>query len=58
MSRRTPGALAGVRVGDVMTSSPETVAPGTTVARFLDQVLPDPQHGAFPSSPRAGRSGS
>ena len=48
MSRRTPGALAGVRVGDVMTSSPETVAPGTTVARFLDQVLPDPQHGAFP----------
>jgi CBS domain-containing protein len=31
-----------------MTASPESVAPGTTVARFLDDVLPYMQHAAFP----------
>ena len=45
---RVSGALAGVRVRDVMTPSPETAPPGISVAEFIDTHLFGRQHSAFP----------
>jgi Zn-dependent protease/predicted transcriptional regulator len=41
-------ALAGVRVGDVMTARPQTVAPNASVADFVDHYLFAHRHSAWP----------
>lgn len=41
-------ALAGVRVGDVMTAQPQTVAPDASVVDFVDHYLFAYRHSAFP----------
>ncbi|MFC0531951.1 site-2 protease family protein [Phytohabitans kaempferiae] len=45
---RVTGALSGVRVGDVMSARPQTVAPDVSVAEFVDDVLMRHRHTAFP----------
>jgi Zn-dependent protease/CBS domain-containing protein len=42
------GALAGVRVADVMSTDPVTVPAGITVARFLDAYVFAHRHSTFP----------
>jgi Zn-dependent protease/CBS domain-containing protein len=41
-------ALAGVRVGDVMTPSPDTAPPDISVALFIDRYLFTQRHSTFP----------
>lgn len=45
---RTLSALAGIRVGDIMSTRPQTVPPGTSVAEFVDHHLMRFRHTAFP----------
>ncbi|HEX7745183.1 MAG TPA: site-2 protease family protein [Micromonosporaceae bacterium] len=45
---RLGGALAGVRVADVMTPQPQTLPPDVTVADFVDRWLFAHRHSAFP----------
>jgi CBS domain-containing protein len=41
-------ALAGVRVGEVMSTNPQTVPPDIRVAEFIDQYLFGYRHTVFP----------
>lgn len=45
---RTGDALAGVRVADVMTAQPQSVAPTVTVADFVDHYLFAYRHSTLP----------
>jgi Zn-dependent protease/CBS domain-containing protein len=45
---RIGDALAGVRVRDVMTAHPQTIAPDATIADFVDRHLFAHRHSAFP----------
>jgi Zn-dependent protease/CBS domain-containing protein len=45
---RVGDALSGVRVGDVMTAHPQTIAPDISVADFVDRHLLAHRHSAFP----------
>jgi len=45
---RLGGALAGVRVADVMTPQPQTLPPDVSVADFVDRYLFAHRHSAFP----------
>lgn len=45
---RLSGSLAGIRVGQVMTPAPDTVAPGVTVAEFIEHYLFTHRHSTFP----------
>jgi Zn-dependent protease/predicted transcriptional regulator len=53
-SARLGAALTGVRVGDVMTRSPETVPAGITVAELIDRYLFTRRHTSFPIVDVAG----
>ncbi|GAB3012128.1 site-2 protease family protein [Mycobacterium bourgelatii] len=54
-SARTSTALAGIRVGDVMTEYPETADGDLTVTDFLREVALLRRHSAFPLIDRAGQ---
>jgi Zn-dependent protease/CBS domain-containing protein len=45
---RVGDALAGVRVNDVMTAHPQTLAPDVTIEEFVDRHLFAHRHSAFP----------
>lgn len=45
---RVGDALAGVRVADVMTAQPQTIAPEVSIADFVDRHLLTHRHSAFP----------
>lgn len=51
---RVGDALAGVRVADVMTAQPQTIAPDVTVADFVDRHLLAHRHSAFPLTDQDG----
>jgi Zn-dependent protease len=52
---RLGASLAGVRVGEVMTASPDTVPAGITVAELIDRYLFTRRHSSFPLVDAAGR---
>lgn len=52
---RTTAALAGVRVGDVMSQDPETADGDSTVAEFLRDIVLLRPHSAFPLLDQSGR---
>lgn len=52
---RTSTALAGIRVGDIMTERPETADPDSTVTEFLRDIALVRRHSAFPLLDHAGR---
>lgn len=47
-SEATKQALAGKRVGDLMTRSPVTVTPDVTIGRFVDEVADSQRHSTYP----------
>jgi Zn-dependent protease len=47
-STRVQTALAGVRVRDVMTASPDTAPPGISVGDLIDHYLFEHRHSTFP----------
>jgi Zn-dependent protease len=49
------GALAGVRVRDVMTPDPDTAPAGITVSEFVERHLLQRRHTSFPLVDAAGR---
>lgn len=51
---RARTALAGVRVGDVMTPDPRTVAESLSVQRFIDEHLLGDRHSAYPVTSHDG----
>lgn len=52
---RLGASLAGVRVGEVMTASPDTVPAGITVGDLIDHYLFTRRHSSFPLVDAAGR---
>ncbi|BCB91893.1 site-2 protease family protein [Phytohabitans suffuscus] len=45
---RTVAALSGIRVGDIMSTRPQTVPPGMSVADFVDHHIMNSRHTTFP----------
>ena len=54
-STRVGATLAGVRVGQVMTSAPDTVPSGISVAELIDRYLFSQRHSSFPLVDEEGR---